>query len=118
MGVRGLCLLAGISLFFTGNSANAQRSALSCLLYIGGSETPLNSSGPGEMKAASRGVTVTIYSMGDNSFDAFQAVLEVPRLKDIRSYGTKSGLKAVSGSVVGYLNNSRNDEIAVTCEAK
>jgi len=56
--------------------------------------------------------------MGDNSFDAFQAVLEVPRLKDIRSYGTKSGLKAVSGSVVGYLNNSRNDEIAVTCEAK
>ena len=54
--------------------------------------------------------------MQDNSFKTFQAVLNVPKLSDIRAYGTKDSLTALSGDVVGYLNHSRMDEIAVNCK--
>lgn len=95
-------------------SSNAQ--ALSCLLYTGGDGKKLIQSGD-FLKATSNGVTITIYSMGDDkSFATFQAVLNVPRLSDIRAYGTKDGLKALNGAVVGYLNHSRMDEVSVTCE--
>jgi len=77
--------------------------------------------------ATLRGVTITIYSFGecnncqyghDDSFTAFQAVLHVPRLSDIRAYGTKGSLAALNGEVVGYLNHDRTDEISVYCQVK
>lgn len=97
-------------------SSMAAGSVLSCLLYTGGSGVALRQTAEGELTAKSRGVTITIYSMGGNSFEKFQAILSVPKLSDIRAYGTRAGLIPLSGSVVGYLNNSRNDEISVTCE--
>jgi hypothetical protein len=107
-------LILGILLASALGSANAH--ALSCLLYTGGDGKKLVQSGD-TLKATSNGVTITIYSMGgDNSFTTFQAVLNVPRLSDIRAYGTKYSLKALNGEVVGYLNHSRVDEITVTCE--
>ena len=96
--------------------AMAAKSVLSCLLYTGGNGVPLRQTSDGELTAKSKGVVITILSMGDNSFETFQAILSVPKLSDIRAYGTKSGLAQLGGSVVGYLNNSRNDEISVTCE--
>ena len=96
--------------------AMAAKSVLSCLLYTGGDGIPLKQSGDGELTAKSKGVAITILSMGGNSFDTFQATLSVPKLSDIRAYGTKAGLAPLSGNVVGYLNHNRNDEINVTCE--
>jgi len=96
--------------------AMAAKSVLSCLLHTGGSGVPLRQTGDGELTAKSKGVVITILSMGGNSFETFQAILSVPKLSDIRAYGTKAGLAPLSGSVVGYLNNSRNDEISVACE--
>ena len=89
--------------------------ALSCLLYSEGGEKKLIQSGD-MLKATSRGVTIMIFSMNDDTFNTFQAVLNVPRLSDIRAYGTKDSLSALNGMVVGYLNHSRLDEITVTCK--
>ena len=96
--------------------AMAAKPVLSCLLYTGGRGIQLKQSGEGELTATSKGTTITIISMSNNSFETFQAILSVPKLSDIRAYGTKAGLAPLGGGVVGYLNNSRNDEISVTCE--
>ena len=108
-----LVLLASVAAAFP---AMAAKSVLSCLLYTGGDGIPLKQSGDGELTAKSKGVEITIFSMGGNSFDTFQATLSVPKLSDIRAYGTKLGLAPLRGSVVEYLNHSRNDAISVTCE--
>ena len=108
-----LVLLASVAAAFP---AMAEKSVLSCLLYTGGDGIPLKQTGDGELTAKSKGVEITIFSMGGNSFDTFQATLSVPKLSDIRAYGTKAGLAPLSGNVVGYLNHNRNDEINVTCE--
>lgn len=97
--------------------AMAAKPVLSCLLYTGGHGIQLKQINEGELTAKSNGTTINILSMGNNSFETFQAVLRIPKLSDIRAYGTKVGLAPLGGSVVGYLNTSRNDEINVTCEA-
>lgn len=108
-----LVLLASLAAAFP---AWAAKSVLSCLLYTGGDGIRLKETGDGELTAKSKGVEITITSMGGNSFDTFQAILSVPKLSDIRAYGTKLGLAPLRGSVVEYLNHSRNNAISLTCE--
>ena len=105
-----------LALMLATSPSSAAKSGLSCLLYTGGDGIPLKQSSDGELTAKSKGVAITILSMDGNSFDTFQATLSVPKLSDIRAYGTKAGLATLSGNVLGYLNHNRNDEISVTCE--
>jgi hypothetical protein len=114
--MKRLITLIFLALIAISSPAIAAQSILSCLLYTGGNGIALKQSADGELSAKSKGVAITISSMGGNSFETFQATLSVPKLSDIRAYGTKSGLAPLFGNVVGYLNNSRSDEISVTCE--
>jgi hypothetical protein len=109
--------LIGVSIGLVEVAGAANNTGLLCKLYVGGPSVDLALI-DNTLTATSKGVTVSIYSMGDNSFARFQAVLNVPNLSDIRAYGTKDGLAALDGNVVGYLNHSREDEISVNCDVR
>jgi hypothetical protein len=110
--MKNLAFLLPLLLASTANAAG-----IDCTLWYGDSEYPIVPHGT-ELTASKNRFKVSITSWNDESYNLFNVELTLPNGKVIKTYGTRVGLAPLDGYVLDYQNNSKLDEVVVTCKAK
>ena len=101
-------------------AGSVHAEGIKCQLWYGDKEVNFAANtDPTELLAANNGFASGVSAWRqDGNFSVFNVELVLPNVKVIRAVSTRDSLAKTDGWVLRYMNNSKLDEVAVTCQAK